>query len=29
VTVQTTLYDGDERVVAQTTQVQAVLAPRT
>lgn len=28
VTVQTTLYDADERVVAQTTQVQAVLAPR-
>lgn len=29
VTVQTTVYDADERVVAQTTQVQAVLAPRT
>jgi uncharacterized protein (TIGR00369 family) len=29
VTVQTTIYDGDERVVAQTTQVQAVLGPRT
>ena len=28
VTVQTTLYDADERIVAQTTQVQAVLAPR-
>jgi uncharacterized protein (TIGR00369 family) len=28
VTVQTTVYDADERVVAQTTQVQAVLAPR-
>lgn len=28
VTVQTTIYDADERVVAQTTQVQAVLAPR-
>jgi 1,4-dihydroxy-2-naphthoyl-CoA hydrolase len=29
VTVQTTLYDGDGRVVAQTTQVQAVLAARS
>jgi uncharacterized protein (TIGR00369 family) len=28
VTVQTTMYDADERIVAQTTQVQAVLAPR-
>ena len=28
VTVQTTVYDADERIVAQTTQVQAVLAPR-
>jgi uncharacterized protein (TIGR00369 family) len=28
VTVQTTLYDADDRIVAQTTQVQAVLAPR-
>ena len=28
VTVQTTCYDADDRVVAQTTQVQAVLAPR-
>lgn len=28
VTVQTTLYDGNDKVVAQTTQVQAVLAPR-
>jgi len=28
VTVQTTLYDADDRLVAQTTQVQAVLAPR-
>lgn len=28
VTVQTTLYDAEDRVVAQTTQVQAVLAPR-
>ena len=28
VTVQTTLYDADGRIVAQTTQVQAVLAPR-
>jgi 1,4-dihydroxy-2-naphthoyl-CoA hydrolase len=28
VTVQTTVYDADDRVVAQTTQVQAVLAPR-
>jgi uncharacterized protein (TIGR00369 family) len=29
VTVQTTCYDADDRVVAQTTQVQAVLAPRS
>lgn len=29
VTVQTTVYDADDRVVAQTTQVQAVLAPRS
>jgi 1,4-dihydroxy-2-naphthoyl-CoA hydrolase len=28
VTVQTTCYDADDRVLAQTTQVQAVLAPR-
>jgi 1,4-dihydroxy-2-naphthoyl-CoA hydrolase len=28
VTVQTTVYDAEERIVAQTTQVQAVLAPR-
>ena len=28
VTVQTTLYDADDRIVSQTTQVQAVLAPR-
>ena len=28
VTVQTTVYDANERIVAQTTQVQAVLAPR-
>jgi uncharacterized protein (TIGR00369 family) len=28
VTVQTTVFDADDRVVAQTTQVQAVLAPR-
>jgi len=29
VTVQTTLYDADDKVLAQTTQVQAVLAART
>ena len=29
VTVQTTVYDADDRIVAQTTQVQAVLAPRS
>jgi uncharacterized protein (TIGR00369 family) len=28
VTVQTTLYDADDRIVSQTTQVQAVLAAR-
>ena len=28
VTAQTTCYDADDRVVSQTTQVQAVLAPR-
>jgi len=28
VTVRTSLYDDDDRLVAQTTQVQAVLAPR-
>jgi len=28
VTVQTAMYDADERLVAQTTQVQAVLLPR-
>jgi 1,4-dihydroxy-2-naphthoyl-CoA hydrolase len=28
VTVQTTVHDGDDRIVSQTTQVQAVLAPR-
>ena len=28
VTVQTTLYDANDKVVSQTTQVQAVLAPR-
>jgi len=28
VTVQTDLYDGDERLVSRTTQVQAVKAPR-
>lgn len=26
VTVQTSLHDGDERLVAQTTQIQAILA---
>lgn len=29
VTVQTTVHDADDRILAQTTQVQAVLAPRT
>jgi 1,4-dihydroxy-2-naphthoyl-CoA hydrolase len=29
VTVQTTVFDADDRVVAQTTQVQAVLAARS
>lgn len=28
VTVRTSLYDDDDRLVAQTTQVQAVIAPR-
>lgn len=28
VTVQTSLYDAEHKLVAQTTQVQAVLAPR-
>ncbi|MBV9795166.1 MAG: hypothetical protein JO016_14655 [Actinobacteria bacterium] len=28
VTAQTSLYDGRERLVAQTTQVQAVRAPQ-
>ena len=28
VTVQTAMYDANERLVAQTTQVQAVLLPR-
>jgi uncharacterized protein (TIGR00369 family) len=28
VTVQASLYDAEQRLVAQTTQVQAVRAPR-
>jgi 1,4-dihydroxy-2-naphthoyl-CoA hydrolase len=28
VTVQTRVHDGEDRLVAQTTQVQAILAPR-
>src|SRR3954463_14440085 len=28
VTVQTSMYDAEDRLVAQTTQIQAVVAPR-